>query len=235
MAEVKPIKVLLLEDETTLAEIIAESLATRGFVVHRAAAVEKAKKLFSEINPAILVVDVMLPDGNGFDFTRHIRRLNSTVPVIFLTSRSRPEDVVMGFESGGNDYLKKPFSMMELLVRMKALLAHDKITHTDNSLPALPYSTAIGTYFFEYPAGLLSQGVNCKTLSSREADLLHLLVQQKNNLVSRRHLLLQLWGNDDFFSGRSLDVFITRLRKYLKEDKSVAIINIRAKGYRLIC
>ena len=234
MAIINNIKVLLLEDEVALAEIVCESLQTKGFDVQQAATIAKAKNIFASFKPDILVVDVMLPDGNGFDFAADIRKKNIQIPIIFLTSRSRAEDVVQGFEIGGNDYLKKPFSMAELIVRMKALLNTNRISAPLKNSVAPAYETHLGKFLFAYPSGILSFADYKRILSSREADILHMLLLHKNDILERKELLLQLWGNDDYFSGRSLDVFISKLRNYLKTDASVTIVNIRSKGYRLV-
>jgi DNA-binding response OmpR family regulator len=229
------IKVLLLEDEAALAEILCESLQTKGFEVKLAKTVAKALTIYTSFKPDILVVDVMLPDGNGFDFATEIRKKDTQIPIIFLTSRSRVEDVVQGFETGGNDYLKKPFSMAELVVRMKALLHPNRIVTAAKETITASYEINLGKFLFAYPSGILSAENIKRILSSREADIFHLLVQHKNNIVERKELLMRLWGNDDYFSGRSLDVFISKLRNYIKADNSVAIVNIRSKGYRLVC
>jgi DNA-binding response OmpR family regulator len=228
------IKVLLLEDEAALAEIVSESLQLKGFDVQVAPTVARAKSMYHSLKPDILLVDVMLPDGDGFDFAAGIRKKDIKTPIIFLTSRSRVEDVVQGFETGGNDYLKKPFSMAELIVRMKALLNNNRISVPIKESVAASYEMQIGKFLFAYPSGVLSFSPSKRVLSSREADILHLLIQHKNNIIGRKELLLQLWENDDYFSGRSLDVFISKLRNYLKPDSTVTIINIRGKGYRLV-
>jgi DNA-binding response OmpR family regulator len=234
MAGMNKIKVLLLEDEAALAEIVSESLQLKGFDVQVAPTVARAKSMYHSLKPDILLVDVMLPDGDGFDFATDIRKKDIKTPIIFLTSRSRVEDVVQGFETGGNDYLKKPFSMAELIVRMKALLNNNRISLPIKESVTTAYEIKIGKFLFAYPSGVLSFSPSKRILSSREADILHLLIQHKNNIIGRKELLLQLWENDDYFSGRSLDVFISKLRNYLKPDSTVTIINIRGKGYRLV-
>ncbi len=234
MAGLNNIKVLLLEDEAVLGEIVCESLQAKGFDVQLADSIGKAKTKYAAFTPDIVVVDIMLPDGNGFDFATLIRKKNAYIPIIFLTSRSKVEDVVHGFEVGGNDYLKKPFSMAELVVRMNALLQAKKLSLSSVKPVTPSYELQLGKFRFVYPSGILSSPNSKRALSSREADMLHLLVQNKNNIIERKELLMQLWGNDDYFSGRSLDVFISKLRNYLKADSSLAIINVRGKGYRLV-
>ncbi len=224
--------VLLVEDEPALAEIVCESLQSKGFEVIHAATAATAYKQYYQAKPDIIVLDVMLPDGDGFDIATKIRATDIETPILFLTSRSRPEDVVNGFEKGGNDYLKKPFSLAELIIRIQALLTKNRLVIKKETI--LHQTAAIGNYSFHYPAGILSiEGIS-RTLTSREAEILQLLLLCKNQMIDRNTLLMKLWGNDDYFSGRSLDVFISKLRKYLKSDTSVIIINIRGKGYKLV-
>lgn len=226
----KPL-ILLVEDEPVLAEIVRESLQTRGFEVMHADTVKAATHLYYQQAPHLIVLDVMLPDGDGFTLAQHIRSQNVELPIIFLTSRSLPQDVVEGFESGGNDYLKKPFSLEELVVRIKALLSKNRLV---SPVVNTAQTTALGQYLFEYPASTLTFMGKKHTLTTREGEILHMLIISKNQVLDRKTLLLRLWGNDDYFSGRSLDVFMAKLRKYLKNDPTVNILNIRGQGYKLI-
>jgi DNA-binding response OmpR family regulator len=231
MGNMNKVKVLLVEDEPVLAEIVQESLQSRGFDVILADNIAIARTIYYDNKPDIIVLDVMLPDGSGFDLARQIRNVDTELPVIFLTSRSLPQDVVEGFESGGNDYLKKPFSLEELIIRIRALLSKNRLVV---SKPTSNGLTEIGRYQFFYPQGdLVFQG-NRRALTTREGEILNLLIMNKNQLLDRNELLLNLWQNNDYFSGRSLDVFITKLRRYLKDDPSVSILNIRGRGYKLI-
>ena len=224
-------KILLVEDELVLAEILQESLQSRGFSVAHADTVKAALNQFYQYRPDIMVLDVMLPDGDGYAFARQIRNVDPEIPIIFLTSKSQVQDVVEGFESGGNDYLKKPFSIEELIVRVKALLGRQGVVTKAESATQ---TALVGKYQFEYPAGVLKIFDHKRMLTTRESELLQLLLMNKNQLVNRKTILLNFWGNDDYFSGRSLDVFITKLRRYLKDDPSVGILNIRGQGYKLI-
>lgn len=232
MADIKDSKLLFVEDEPVLAEIVSESLRTRGFTVIHADTVKAALQCYQESAPDLLILDVMLPDGDGFSLARHIRHSNTEIPVIFLTSKSRPDDVVEGFESGGNDYVKKPFSIEELIVRIKALLSKNRLVMAPE--PSAQ-TTALGNYLFEYPAGTLSFMGSSKTLTTRESELLQMLILNKNRILDRNTILMTLWNNNDYFTGRSLDVFVTKLRRYLKNDPAVNILNIRGQGYKLIC
>ncbi|MBK0379976.1 response regulator transcription factor [Mucilaginibacter segetis] len=224
-------KILLVEDELVLAEIVHESLNSRGFEVVHTDTIHGAKELYYNILPDIIILDVMLPDGSGFDFAKQIRNIDAELPIIFLTSRSLIQDVVKGFESGGNDYLKKPFSLEELIIRVKALLSRNRILIKEKEEIK---TIQIGSYKFQYPLGILSRMENKRTLTTRESEILHLLLLNRNNVLNRNSLLMELWNNDDYFSGRSLDVFMAKLRKYLKDDPSVSILNIRGQGYKLI-
>jgi DNA-binding response OmpR family regulator len=226
------IKVLFVEDEPALAEIVKESLESKGFVVQHSATANDALFHYYSTQPHIIVLDVMLGDGDGFAVAKQIRDTDLNTPIIFLTSRSLPADVVMGFESGGNDYLKKPFSMEELIVRMKALLNKNRFML--KSADDIHEAIRIGNYIFSYLNAELLYSGRKRTLTSRESEILRMLLLNKNRILSREVLLNTIWGQNDYFSGRSLDVFITKLRKYLQDDPSVLIINIRGQGYKLV-
>ncbi|WP_400192986.1 response regulator transcription factor [Hymenobacter sp. B81] len=221
--------VLLIEDEASLGLIVKDSLEVRGFAVRYAADGEEGLRLFREQAPDIVVADVMMPRLDGFSLAEQIRRENAGVPILFLTARSQPADVVRGFELGGNDYLKKPFSMDELIVRIKAQLSRAA------PAPAAPAGPLpIGRYRFDYPRQQLLLDGRPADLSHREAELLKRLYDQRNQVLSRSEVLRELWGDDSFFNGRSLDVFITRLRRHVKEDPQVQIVNVRGVGYKLM-
>ncbi|UOQ73149.1 response regulator transcription factor [Hymenobacter cellulosilyticus] len=221
--------VLLIEDEAALGLIVKDSLEVRGFRVEYAADGEEGLRLFQAGPPDIVVADVMMPKLDGFALARQIRTQNQTVPIIFLTARSQTADVVHGFELGGNDYLKKPFSMDELIVRIHALLSRQPA-----AAPAPVGPLPIGRYRFDYPKQKLCLDGHSADLSNREAELLKRLYDQRNQVLERTTVLRELWGDDSFFNGRSLDVFITRLRRYVKDDPQVQILNIRGIGYKLI-
>ena len=222
------IKVLLAEDETALGMIIKESLETRGFDVILCEDGEEALAKYREAQPELLVLDVMMPKKDGFTLVQEIRTSNQDIPIIFLTSKSRTEDVVEGFGLGGNDYLKKPFSMEELIVRIHALLDRKKRRESKEAIQ-------IGQYSFSLPKQRLTIGGQEYQLTHREAQLLFHLCENRNAVTDRSHILNQLWGNDDFFNARSMDVFISKLRKKLSADESVEILNVRGYGYKLVC
>lgn len=224
----KTIKVLLAEDEPSLGQIVKESLETRNFKVFHALNGEKAYEIYQVNPPDILVLDVMMPKKDGFTLAKEIRQENKHLPIIFLTAKSQAKDVVEGFEHGGNDYLKKPFSMEELIVRIHSLLNRVELKKNYDAIN-------IGNYTFNYTKQVLSFNNDCKKLTHRESELLFHLSQKKNEVLDRSFILKKLWGDDDFFNARSMDVFISKLRKKLKHDESIQIINIRGYGYKLIC
>jgi len=222
------IKIVLAEDEPSLAQIIKESLETRNFEVFIAGNGNEALDLYKTKDPEILVLDVMMPFKDGFTLAKEIRQDNKQIPIIFLTAKSQTKDVLEGFNHGGNDYLKKPFSMEELIVRIHSLLDR-KLQNQEQT------NIKIGNYFFNYTKQTLVFENQQILLTNRESELLFILNQNKNNISERTYILNKLWGNDDFFNARSMDVFITKLRKKLQQDENVQILNVRGYGYKLIC
>jgi len=225
----KQTTILLAEDEPALGMIVKESLETRGFHVWLCENGEKALSVYKESQPELLVLDVMMPKKDGFTLAKEIRLEDDSIPIIFLTAKSQTQDVVEGFTIGGNDYLKKPFSMEELIVRINNLLNRTKIQKTSEILN-------IGNYVFDFPKQILQfKDEESIQLTHREAHLLFHLIKNKNQVLDRSLILNKLWGNDDFFNARSMDVFISKLRKKLQQDESVQILNVRGFGYKLIC
>ncbi|MGV3601238.1 MAG: response regulator transcription factor [Dyadobacter fermentans] len=220
--------VLFIEDEPALGMIVKDSLTYRGFEVLYAANGVEGLEQFRLHRPDIVVADIMMPDMDGFTMAEHIRRDDPHVPIMFLTARSQTADVVRGFELGGNDYLKKPFSLEELIVRINALLR----AGTHRSMGSGTFK--IGRYSFDPAKQRLALDGREIALSHREAELLRRLYQQRNEVLGRSEVLTELWGDDSFFNGRSLDVFITKLRRHLREDPKIQIINIRGRGYKLV-
>ncbi|TDN36807.1 response regulator transcription factor [Hymenobacter sp. UV11] len=218
--------ILLVEDELSLALIVQDNLESRGFTVLHAPDGQAGLDLFWQHRPDLVVADVMLPVLDGFSLAEELRRRGATVPIIFLTARRQPADVVRGFELGGNDYVKKPFSIEELVARIHARL--------QPVAPALPAVVAIGQYEFDYPHQRLHRQGHTQTLTNREAEVLHHLYRQRNQVLGRAEVLRALWGDDTFFNGRSLDVYITRLRRYFRADAEVQIVNVRGIGYKLM-
>lgn len=224
----KQAKVLLLEDELQLAKIVSETLRKRDFTVTHVLNGVLGLEAIRKNDFDICIVDVMMPFMDGFTFVEEIRKTDKQLPVLFLTAKSQTEDVVKGYDSGGNDYLKKPFSLEELILRLNELLRR-------RATGKAPSAVALGRYTFDMNKQELWFGgqLSCK-LSHRENELLTLLVQHKNEVLDRKAVLLKLWGDDSFFNTRTMDVFITKLRKHLQQDLSVEIINIRGVGYKLI-
>jgi DNA-binding response OmpR family regulator len=224
-----PVKLLLAEDEPALGQIVKETLETRGFEVFLCENGEKALEKYQRESPEILVLDVMMPKKDGFTLAKEIRSVDDTIPIIFLTAKSQTHDVVEGFSIGGNDYIKKPFSIEELIVRIENLLNHSKVQKSSDLLK-------IGDYTFDFPKQILRfKQTDSMQLTHREAHLLFHLIKNKNTVLDRSIILKKLWGNDDFFNARSMDVFITKLRKKLSKDTSIQIINVRGYGYKLVC
>ncbi len=225
----QPKTILLAEDEAALGLIIKESLETRNFNVLLCPNGEMAYDTYKSHQPELLVLDVMMPKMDGFALAKTIRQIDNKIPILFLTAKSQTADVVEGFILGGNDYLKKPFSMEELVVRINNLLHRTEIQKTVEVL-------AIGQYTFNFKKQSLQfMDEVPELLTHREAHLLFHLIQNKNAVLDRKVILDKLWGNDDFFSARSMDVFISKLRKKLRQDENLQIINVRGFGYKLIC
>jgi DNA-binding response OmpR family regulator len=225
----KQTTILLAEDEPALGQIIKESLETRNFNVLLCENGEKAFEVYKTHSPELLVLDVMMPKKDGFTLAKEIRDIDYTIPIMFLTAKSQTQDVVEGFSIGGNDYLKKPFSIEELIVRINNLLNRTQLQKTADIL-------SVGHYTFNFPKQTLQyKNQDTVQLTHREAHLLFHLIKHKNEVLDRTLILNKLWGNDDFFNARSMDVFITKLRKKLSNDDSIQILNVRGFGYKLTC
>jgi len=223
-------KVFYAEDELFLGKIVKESLESRGFEVVMEADGEKATGVFKRIQPDICVLDIMLPNKDGFAIADEIRELNEDVPIIFLTAKTQTEDVIKGFSLGANDYIRKPFSMEELIVRIHNALRNK----TEAPQKIKSESVSIGKFTFHLNRQVLNDGKEERKLSYRESELLKLLYENREKIIDRREILNLLWGNDNFFNSRNLDVYITKLRSYLKGDSSLEIITIKGIGYRFV-
>lgn len=223
-------KVLYVEDELFLGKIVRESLESRGYEVIMETDGAKVVDLFKRTNPDICVLDVMLPNKDGFEIADEIRLLNEEVPIIFLTAKTQTDDVVKGFSLGGNDYIRKPFSMEELIVRIQNLLRGKG----EGSSKIAGSQVTIGKYNFQLNRQTLGDGKGERKLSYRESELLKLLYENRDKIIDRKEILNLLWGNDSFFNSRNLDVYITKLRGYLREDPSLEIITIKGIGYRFV-
>jgi len=224
--------ILLVEDDPNLGSVLQEYLQIKGYNTTLASDGEDGWQEFQRKDYDLCVLDVMMPKKDGFELASQIRSLNTSVPIIFLTAKSMKEDKMEGFRIGADDYVTKPFSADELLCRIQAVLRRCQ-NITSSSVPIEEDQFTVGNYSFDYQQRLLQIGMNQQPLTSKEADLLKMLCQYKNNVLRREVALKQIWGNDSYFNGRSMDVFITKLRKYMKEDRSVEIVNIHGTGYKL--
>ena len=223
------IRVLLVEDEQTLADIIADTLSEKDFTVTVAYNGIEGLRAFESERPQVVVTDIMMPGMDGLSFVRQLRRRDASVPILFLSARSAAEDVVQGFETGGNDYLRKPFAMSELVVRVKALVGRNRVARQRSDT-----HYRIGRFEFDVARQRLNDGDHTQELSAREADILKLLCEHADEVVPTPLILQRIWGDDSFFNARSLHVFITRLRRRLSSDPSVQIVNARGVGYKLL-
>ena len=225
-------KILYAEDEPTLAQIISEGLSNSGYEVHVVPNGQKALEAFQSNPPDICVLDIMMPLKDGYTLAEDIRKLKHTVPIIFLSAKSMPEDVIKGFKSGGNDYMRKPFNLGELLARIEALLTRFGPSNEKES----PSSNlqAFGKCELDTVTQQLVTPIRTYTLSYKETALLQLLLEHRNILLARQVPLQKIWGDDTFYNARSMDVFMSHLRKMLKDDPSVQLMSIRGAGYKLI-
>lgn len=225
-------KILLVEDEASLAMIVKENLEAQSYEVYLANNGESALERFHFVKPDIIVLDVMMPKLNGFAVAKSIREMDRHTPILFITAKVQTKDVLKGFEVGGNDYIRKPFSIEELLVRIKVMLSDNRIL--DSSKISEKHFFEIGTFSFNSKKMELYREGNIQKLTTREAALLELFCLNENILLQKKSILHKLWDDDSFFNSRSLDVFISKLRKYLKADPSLAIINVRGSGYKFL-
>jgi len=221
-------KILYVEDEIFLARIVNDTLQSRGFEVAMEHDGGMALQRFEQFKPDVCVLDIMLPNKDGFTIADEIREKDSDIPIIFLTAKSEVKDVVNGFKIGGNDYIRKPFSMEELIVRIENVLKQ-------NNTPEIASDElTMGSYQFNTRRQQLIGGGDDRKLSYRESELLKLLYENRDKIVERRDILNLLWGSDSFFNSRNLDVYITKLRNYFKQDPSIEIITIKGIGYRFV-
>ncbi len=221
-------KILLAEDEPFLGRVVKESLEKIGYEVFWAQDGMQAWKLFCAEKFSVIVLDVMMPVTDGFALAAKIRMQDKNVPLMFLTAKSDVKDVKEGYASGGNDYLRKPFSLDELFLRIEELIKRSTVFVDANEMQ-------VGQFLFSRSRQELIYQTEVAKLSHREAELLTLLIENKNNILDRKSTLIKLWGDDSYFNTRNMDVYITRLRKKLSRDSSIEIINVRGFGYKLIC
>ena len=227
----KKIKVLLVEDDPNLGTILSEYLNVKGYDTTLAVDGEKGYDEFIKNNFEFIILDVMMPKKDGFTLATDIRNTNKDIPIIFLTAKSLKEDTIEGFRLGADDYITKPFSMEELMARMNAILRRVDAKHQENSQQK---EFSIGKFSFYAEKRLLkSKGEEDQKLTSKESELLRLLCLHKNKVMDRTVALKAIWNDDSYFNSRSMDVYITKLRKYLKSDSAIEILNVHGQGFRL--
>jgi len=223
-------RVLLAEDDRNLGNILKSYLEAKGFETTLCINGEEAFNAYKKEDFDFCIVDVMMPVKDGFTLAKEIRSMDKKIPILFLTAKTLPEDKLRGFEVGGDDYLTKPFSMEELLARMKAITRRtDQSGKGENN----KFYT-IGLYLFDFNRQILSFKGKEHKLTSKESDLLHLLCENKNDVLDRSYALNKIWFDDSYFNARSMDVYIAKLRKYLKNDPDVELLNVHGVGFKLI-
>ncbi|MBU0983481.1 MAG: response regulator transcription factor [candidate division Zixibacteria bacterium] len=223
-------RILLLEDDTNLGLILQEHLQLNGFDVTLCVDGEQGSATFAPGKFDLCLVDVMMPKRDGFSFAGDVRSRDNDIPLIFLTAKSMKEDRIQGFKIGCDDYITKPFSMEELMLRIRAVLKRCQGAGS----AAAPDVFTIGEYHFDHNRQTLKRGTSQISLTPKEADLLRLLCLHVNQTLTREEALREVWESESYFSGRSMDVYISKLRKYLKDDPQVEIMGIHGKGFRLI-
>ncbi len=219
-------KILYIEDEEVLAMLVRDHLVKNGYDVTWSGQGNEADILFDNVKPDLCILDVMLPGVSGFEIGKKIRQKNRNIPIIYLTAKSESKDVLEGFKSGGNDYLKKPFSLEELMARVSNLLSM--------SGKVSPGIYKLGELSYDPMRMVIVNGSESVTLSHRENELLKMLISNVGSPVERKQILMELWGDDHFFNSRNLDVYVTRLRKYLKMDPEVQLLTLKGVGYQLV-
>lgn len=223
------VKILLAEDDHNLGTLLYEYLKAKNYDATLAADGKEAWEIFSKEEFDLCLLDVMMPRSDGFTLARKIREVDNNIPIIFLTARNLEEDVLEGFSLGADDYITKPFSMDELIYRIEAILRRIK-----EKKPVEVETYEIGSYRFHPLTQILEKGDTSSKLTTKESELLKLLCSHKNEILERNFALRTIWSDDNYFNARSMDVYITKLRKYLKEDSTITILNVHGKGYKLI-
>ncbi|MEL6636922.1 MAG: response regulator transcription factor [Bacteroidota bacterium] len=220
---------LYVEDDESLSFVTRDNLELQGYQITHCSDGRQAQDLIGVQDFDLCILDVMLPEVDGFTLAQKIRAQNAEVPIIFLTAKSLKEDKIRGLKLGADDYLTKPFSIEELILKVEVFLRRSKFVQP----PTLPQHYQLGKFEFNYKNLTLTSGEQSRTLTQKEADLLRYFIENANEVLKRNTILQSVWGDDDYFLGRSLDVFISRLRKYLREEDRVAIENIHGVGFRL--
>jgi len=224
-------KILLVEDDPSLGPLLQEYLDAKGFETKLAEDGQKGSEFFFKGTYDLLLLDVMMPVKDGLSLAKDIRLSDKHTPIIFLTAKSMKEDTIDGFNAGADDYITKPFSMEELLARVNAVLRRSSKSRSTDSDEV---NFKVGNYNFNSEKQVLQIGVNEQKLTTKESQLLRLLCVHKNDVLDRSFALKSIWQDDNYFNGRSMDVYIAKLRKYLRDDSKVEIINIHGKGFKLL-
>ena len=227
-------KILLVEDDPNLGMLLQDYLQLKGkFDIVLCVDGEEGLRAFNKHNFDLCILDVMMPKKDGFALGKEIRKVNETVPIIFATAKAMMEDKASAYDLGGDDYITKPFRIEELLLRINALLKR-VIAKETKVVEAVQSQFQIGSYTFDYTTQLIQHNGQQQKLSTKEAELLQLLCLKQNAVLTREEALISIWHDDNYFNGRSMDVFLSKLRKYLKEDPKVEILNVHGKGYKLL-
>jgi two-component system, OmpR family, response regulator len=226
----KKIRILVVEDDPNLGTLLTEYLNAKGHQATLADNGQKGFELFFKNQYDFLVLDVMMPVKDGFTLAQEIRKVNKEVPILFLTAKSMKEDTLEGFKAGADDYMTKPFSMDELLARMNAILRRIRGANDPDENPII----TLGNIKFDHRKQELSNDGQVQRLTTKENELLKLLASNTNTMVERNFALTAVWGDDSYFNGRSMDVYIAKLRKYLASDPRVEIVNIHGRGFKLV-
>jgi len=224
----KSLKILLAEDDVNLGNLLCDYLKAKGYNTVLATNGDEAFTFFAKGNFDLCLFDVMMPIKDGFTLAKEIRKINETIPIIFLTAKSMKDDTLQGFESGADDYITKPFSMEELLARINAVLRRTQ-TQVEEQEENL---FTIGNYSFDYQKRTLIINNQPQKLTSKENDLLRLLILNKGKVLERSYALKAIWGDDNYFNARSMDVYIAKLRKHLNQDERIEIMNVHGRGFR---
>jgi len=224
-------KILLVEDDPNLGNLLKEYLDAKGYATTLAVNGKQGYDVFSKDKFNICILDVMMPVKDGITLAKEIRAIDVNIPIVFLTAKSMKEDAIEGFKVGADDYITKPFSMEELLMRLQAILRRTESKAVKNSDQS---DFKIGKYKFDYQHQVLDLKGAQQKLTTKEAELLKLLCLHANDVLDRNFALKTIWNDDNYFNGRSMDVYIAKLRKYLKEDTSVELINVHGKGFKLL-
>lgn len=224
-------KILYVEDDPNLGFVTKDNLELEGYEIVHFQDGKEAWRSFSKEKYDLCLLDVMLPELDGFSLAEKIRKQNQQVPIIFLTAKTMQEDRIAGLKIGGDDYVTKPFSIEELSLRIKIFLKRKEVNKIIGGIG----NWKIGSYSFDYQQLALQSSTKTEQLTHREAEVLRFLCERKNQIIKREEILTAIWGRDDYFLGRSLDVFVTRLRKMLAEDPTVKIENVHGIGFRFAC